>query len=105
MLGFSHHDEFDPDGAVTLRAIKILLRESIPQLSKAIALRLDESCCMVIDPCLKQKGDMEVSVLSFAKEILVRSCIQICYGNDYGECVLLKLYLDFDDIMGTPAIN
>ncbi|CAH0024651.1 unnamed protein product [Clonostachys rhizophaga] len=26
---------------------------------------------------------MEVSVLSFTKEILVRSCIQICYGNDY----------------------
>ncbi|KAL7626986.1 hypothetical protein AAE478_003761 [Parahypoxylon ruwenzoriense] len=84
LLGFRHDDEFDPDGAVTIRAVRVMLRENIPNLSAIVGQRIKESFAVLLDAPLQQKGVMKASVLAFAKMALVQPCIQISYGDELG---------------------
>ncbi|KAI1120669.1 cytochrome P450 [Nemania abortiva] len=82
MLGFRHDDEFDLDGAVTVRAVKILLRESLPNLAAVVKQRFVESFATHLDQPLSTQNYTTVSVLAFTKAVLVRPCTQILYGDE-----------------------
>ncbi|KAI1657790.1 cytochrome P450 [Daldinia decipiens] len=82
MLGFRHDNKFDPDGAVTIRAVKVLLRENIPKLSEVIRKRMQESFTALLYTPLQERGSIEVSVLAFTKSVLVNPSIQISYGDE-----------------------
>lgn len=84
MLGFKHDNEFDSDGAVTVRAVKILLRENIPKLSPVVRQRMEESFTILLNTPLQQQDFVVTSVLAFTKAVLVKPCIQISYGDELG---------------------
>lgn len=89
MLGFSHDNKFDPDGAVTIRAVKILLRENIPDLRNIVKQRIQESFDVLLNVPFRKYGVVQDrSVLTFSKEVLVHPSIQVLYGNELGEYII-----------------
>lgn len=85
MFGFMHNNKFDADGAVTIRAVKIMLRESIPKQTTVMNQRIEESFASVLDkPLQQQASGVTLPVFTFAKEILLHPAVQVLYGSKLG---------------------
>jgi hypothetical protein len=99
MSGFSHDNKFDIDGAVTIRAVKVTLRESIPKLRVIMDQKRDEGFESVLRQPLRQQETIHaMPVFAFAKAILVHPDIQVLYGNGFGASIirLANVLVDLD---------